>query len=100
MTATIDVVSGNYNAYTNPSNGTTSLRKTNIQPLVVVYDKEGYMIDCVQPEKVSCDIGKNSVSTEIDTSGFYDKVDGGYIGYYIFDNMTNVELMADPIELK
>lgn len=99
MNATVEIVNGKYDAYTNPSNGTTSMRKTSVQPLAVVYDKDGYMIDCVQPEKVSCNFGRNTISTEIDTSGFYDKVDGGYIGYYIFDNMTNIELLADPVEL-
>ncbi len=99
MTASVDVVSGNYDAYTNPSNGVTSLRKSQMQPLMVVYDKDGYMIDCVQPASVQTSIGRNTVSIDVDTSRFYDKIEGGYIGYYIFDNMTNVELVADPVEL-
>lgn len=99
MNATVEFVNGKYDSFTNSSNGVTSMRKTNVQPLAVVYDKDGYMIDCVQPETVSCSFGRNTISTEIDTSGFYDKVDGGYIGYYIFDNMSNIEVMADPVEL-
>ncbi len=99
MTASAQVVSGNYDVYTNPSNGVTSLRRFQMQPIMVVYDKDGYMIDCFQPASVSGEIGRNTVSMEVDTSGFYDKIEDGYIGYYIFDSMANVEVLAEPVEL-
>lgn len=97
LSASIDVVNANYQAAINAAG--TALRRIAIQPLMVVYDKNGYMIDCVQPASVSAQIGRNTVSMEADTSGFYDKIEDGYIGYYVFDNMTNLEPLAEPMEL-
>ncbi len=68
-------------------------------PFVVVYDASGKMIDCVTSDGITVGAGKQTISLDIDTSGFYDKLDGGYIGYYMWKDFITAEPLMDAVEL-
>ncbi len=98
LTATTDFISGDVK--TTVSGGQTIVTDGGeVFPFAVVYDASGKMIDCVTLEGVTVKAGKQTISLDIDTSGFYDKLDGGYIGYYMWKDFVTAEPLMDAVEL-
>lgn len=86
---------------TQTSEGKTVLvESSTVFPFAVVYDATGKMIDCTPATSVSITAGRHELSTDIDTAGFYDKLSGGYIGYYVWKDFTTAEPLTDAVELK
>lgn len=98
LTATADFISSDIQ--TEVSGGqTVIINSGEIFPFAVVYDKSGKMIDCINSDGITIGAGVQKVSLDIDTSGFYDKLDGGYIGYYVWKDFATAEPLMDAVEL-
>ena len=98
LTATVNYISGDVR--TTVSGGQTVIsHSTEVFPFAVVYDASGKMIDCITLDDATISAGEQSLSLDIDTSGFYDEIDGGYIGYYVWKDFETAEPLVDAIEL-
>ena len=85
---------------TEASGGSTVITDSGeVYPFVVVYDGAGKMIDCVYSANGGIRAGSQELSAELDTSGFYDKLDGGYIGFYVWKDFETAEPLVDAVEL-
>lgn len=98
LTATVSYICGDVRTATSDDK-TVITDSAEVFPFAVVYDVSGKMIDCVALENAAISAGEQKLSLEIDTSGFYDKLDDGYIGYYVWKDFTTAEPLIDAIEL-
>lgn len=71
-----------------------------IKPLLVVYNKNNKMIYSKIVEDAALSMGKNDFEVEMDTSSFADKLDGGFIGFYLWDDFGNLEPLMDAVEIR
>ncbi len=68
-------------------------------PVMVFFDKNMRMVNCTQLAKELA-VGDNAVTIEVDTTDFADKLDGGYAGLYVLDDMMSIRPLADAVELR
>ncbi len=69
-------------------------------PVLVFYNKNGRLISCSFIQDNDLIVGKeNAIELTVDTSSFYNKLDGGYGALYIIDDFENLQLIAETIEL-
>ncbi len=99
LTAKAKVVTSIVTAEETPD-GTFASDGAAIKPLMVVYNKHHKMIYSEIAEDANLCVGENDFEFSIDTSSFADKLDGGYIGFYIWDDFGNLEPLMDAIELR
>jgi len=98
LTATVTYTCGDFQ--TTVTDGKTVITEgETVVPFAVVYDASGKMIDCATLEGAAIRGGRQELSLDIDTSGFYDKLNGGYIGYYVWKDFETAEPLVDAIEL-
>ena len=71
-----------------------------INPLLVVYNKNNTMIYSKIVDDAALSMGDNEFEVSIDTSSFADKIDGGYIGFYLWDDFGNLEPLMDAVEIR
>ncbi len=68
-------------------------------PVMVFFDKNMRMVNCTHSVN-ELNVGDNAVSLEVDTTDFADKLDGGFAGLYVLDDMMNIRPLADAVELR
>ena len=68
-------------------------------PMMVFFDKNMRMINCTQ-SAVVLNAGDTEISVEVDTSAFAHRLEGGYAGLYVLDDMMNIRPLSDAVELK
>ena len=83
----------------NTADGVIASEGTAIKPLLVVYNKNHRMIYSKVADEAMLSVGENQLEVSVDTSSFADKLDGGYMGFYIWDDFGNLEPLMDAIEL-
>lgn len=99
LTAKATVVTSTVTAE-DTSNGVFAAEGKVIKPLIVVYNKNQKMVYSQIAEDSVLNVGENRLELSIDTSGFADKLEDGYIGFYIWDDFGNLEPLMDAIELR
>lgn len=80
-----------------------SVKKTTnkaVTPVMTVFDKDGKMVECVIPTSFGLKPGTNNLTIDYNTSGYYDKITDGSIGFYFWKDITTVRPLTDAIELK
>ncbi len=80
----------------------TSFAKRRVRPYFVAFDSEGKMVGCESLGTFSTQqlvYGENTMSFDIDASGYGASANGGYLGFYILDTTTNYRAFVDPVEL-
>ncbi len=71
-----------------------------VVPVMTVFDKDGKMVECVIPASFGLKPGTNNLKIDYNTSGFYNKITDGSIGFYFWKDITTVRPLTDAIELK
>ncbi len=84
----------------NTGDGVIASEGTVIKPLLVVYNKNHRMIYSKVADEAMLSVGENQLEISVDTSSFADKLNGGYMGFYIWDDFGNLEPLMDAIELR
>ena len=69
-------------------------------PLIVVYDKDRKMIYSEVYTGSGVHLGENTFEISVDTSAFADEIEGGYLGFYLWDSFGSLQPVMDAIELK
>ena len=68
--------------------------------MLVAYNSNNKMIHSTLIDNTELTMGENELEFSIDTSSFADRLDGGYLGFYIWDNLGSLQPLAKAIELK
>lgn len=99
LTAELNVVCGDITKATDDGGTTYFAKGSKVTPVMVFFDKNMRMINCTQ---VASDlaVGDNAVTIEVDTTEFADKLDGGFAGLYVLDDMMSIRPLADAVELR
>lgn len=69
-------------------------------PIIVVYDKDRKMIYSEAYTGAGVHMGENSFELSIDTSSFADQLEGGYLGFYLWDSFGSLQPIMDAIEIR
>ncbi len=69
-------------------------------PIIVVYDKDRKMIYSEVYSGSGVHMGENVFDISIDTNSFADEVEGGYLGFYLWDSFGSLQPVMDAIELR
>ena len=69
-------------------------------PILVVYDRDRKMIYSEVFGGSGVRLGKNEITATVDTSAFADKLEGGYLGFYLWDSFGSLQPVMDAIEIK
>lgn len=70
-----------------------------VTPMMVVYDSEKMMINCVTAEETVLTPGENIISLEMDVSEFREYTKGGYVGFYVWDNVYSLRPVSKAVVL-
>lgn len=92
-----DVTSGTLKATTEITSGNTEPQS--ICPVMVVLDAKGRMLDCEFVSDAEINLGPNKVSASVDTTDYADKLEGGYAGFYIWQDLMTAHPLFAPVEL-
>lgn len=84
----------------NTDDGVFASDGATVKPLLVAYNRLHKMVYSAVADDSTLCVGENQLEISVDTSSFADKLDGGYIGFYIWDDFGNLEPLMDAIELK
>ncbi len=95
---TDDVTAGTLTVNTEVLNGAMS--ETAVYPVITVFDANGRLLDCQIKTDFSLVPGTNDISVDYDVSEYGDSVSGGYVGFYLWKDMTSVRPLVDAVELK
>ena len=69
-------------------------------PIIVVYDKDRKMIYSEAYTGAGVHMGENSFELSIDTSSFAGQLEGGYLGFYLWDSFGSLQPIMDAIEIR
>lgn len=69
-------------------------------PIIVVYDKDRKMIYSEVYTGSGVHLGENTFEISVDTSAFADELEGGYLGFYLWDSFGSLQPVMDAIEIK
>ncbi len=98
LAADMKIVCGDVTKATD--NGVTYYAKgSTATPVMVFFDKNMRMVNCTQVVK-DLAVGDNDVTIEVDTTDFADKLEGGFAGLYVLDDMMNIRPLSDAVELR
>ena len=70
-----------------------------VVPVLTVFDGNGRLVDCQVKTDFELTAGTNEISIDYDVSEYGDSVSGGYVGFYLWKDMTSVRPVIEPIEL-
>lgn len=68
-------------------------------PVMVVLDAKGRMLDCEFAPNSEINIGPNELTASVDTTEYADKLEGGYAGFYIWQDLITAHPLYAPVEL-
>ncbi len=71
---------------------------TDMLPAMIVFDKNGKMLDCVSYSD-TMEFLDNYVELSIDTTDFYDKLEGGSVKLYLWDSLAGLQVLMDEVTL-
>ncbi len=71
---------------------------TDMLPAMIVFDKNGKMLDCVSYQD-TMEFLDNLVELSMDTSDFYDRLDGGSVKLYLWDSLMGLQVLMDEVVL-
>ena len=91
------VTSGTLTATTNITSG--SFDTQSVCPVMVVLDAKGRMLDCEFVSGAELGVGPNKLSASVDTADYFDKLEGGYAGFYIWQDLITAQPLFAPVEL-
>ena len=94
---TDDVTAGTLTVNTEVLNGSVS--ETALFPVLTVFDANGRLLDCQVKTDFSLVSGTNEISVDYDVSEYGDSVSGGYVGFYLWKDMTSVRPVVEAVEL-
>ena len=99
LTAELNIVCGDVTKETEDNGATYFAKGSKATPMVVFFDKNMRMVNCTQVVS-DLNVGDNQVSIEVDTTEFADKLEGGFAGLYVLDDMMNIRPLSDAVELR
>ncbi len=76
-----------------------SLSETELFPVMTVFDANGRLLDCQIKTDFTLVPGTNEISLDYDVSEYGDSVSGGYVGFYLWKDMTSVRPVVEAVEL-
>jgi len=79
---------------------TSKMEDCTVTPVLVAYNSNNKMIHSTLIDNTELSMGENELEFSIDTSSFADRLEGGYLGFYIWDNLGSLQPLAKAIELK
>lgn len=92
-----DVTAGTLTVNSEVLNG--SISETAVFPVLTVFDANGRLIDCQVKTDFSLLPGTNDIAIDYDVSEYGDSVSGGYVGFYLWKDMTSVRPIVEAVEL-
>ena len=92
-----DVTAGTLKATTKITSG--NVEAVSVCPVMVVLDAKGRMLDCEFAPDSEVNIGPNELTASVDTTGYADKLEGGYAGFYIWQDLITAHPLYAPVEL-
>ena len=99
LSAEMNIVCGEITKATEEGGATYFAQGSKATPIMVFFDKNNRMVNCTQVASELA-VGDNAVTIEVDTTDFADKLDGGFTGIYVWDDMMNIRPLADAVELR
>ena len=69
-------------------------------PIIVVYDRDRKMLYSEVFSGSGVRLGRNEIVATVDTSAFAGKLEGGYLGFYLWDSFGSLQPVMDAIEIK
>lgn len=92
-----DVTSGTLKATAKITSG--NMETDYVCPVMVVLDAKGRMLDCEFAPNSEINIGPNKLTAEVDTTEYVDRLEGGYAGFYIWQDLITAHPLYAPVEL-
>ena len=95
---TLNVSYNLMNADLSEESTTLESEYTEMLPAMVIFDKNGKMLDCVSYGD-TINLLDNPVELSIETDGFYEKLEGGSVKLYIWDSLMGLQVLMDEVIL-
>ena len=99
LNAEMNIICGDITKATEDGGATYFAEGSKATPMLVFFDKNMRMINCTQVA-TALKVGDNAVTIEVDTTDFAEKLDGGFAGLYVMDDMMSIRPLADAVELR
>lgn len=96
LTATLNMV--NSDVVTEIVDGVTKEKFSDAIPVMVAYNKYRMMVFGKIFSDAGIHMGENSLELTVDTSTFADKLEGGYVGFYLWDGIDCPQPLMDAVE--
>lgn len=98
LTATLDMV--NSDIFTETVDGVIKEKFSPAVPVMVVYNKYHRMVFSKILNNAGIHMGENALEFTVDTSSFVNKLEDGYIGFYLWDGMDCPQPLMDAVEIR
>lgn len=99
LTVNMNIICGEVTKETENGGTTYFAKGSKATPMMVLFDKNMRMINCTRVTK-ELNVGDNAVTIEVDTTGFANRLNGGFAGIYVWDDLMSIRPLADSVELR